>query len=257
MRESRQGLPRRQRAVDGIAFEVDHARSLGLLGPNGAGKTTTFRMACGLIAPTEGTVTLAGEDVTDWPMYERARHGMGYLPQDQSIFVKLSVEQNIQAILEFLPHSYRERRAIIDELLSKFSLTDRRKQIASTLSGGECRRLEIARCLASRPQIILLDEPFTGIDPRTINDIQDIISELRDSGIATILLTDHRERETLTITDRNYIICHGTVIVGGDAETVLNDPLAQDLYFGKRFDAGSIIDQKSNYRNDGPVSAAA
>jgi lipopolysaccharide export system ATP-binding protein len=248
--------PGGKRAVDGISFEVEHAEIVGLLGPNGAGKTTTFRMACGLISPTEGTVSLAGEEVTDWPMYERARHGMGYLPQDQSIFVKLSVEQNLQAILEFLPYSYRERREMIDELLAKFGLTDRRKQTASTLSGGERRRLEIARCLASRPQIILLDEPFTGIDPRTINDIQDIISELRDSGIA-ILLTDHRERETLTITDRNYIICHGTVIVGGDAETVLKDPIAQDLYFGKRFDAGSIIDQKSNYRNDGPLSAAA
>jgi lipopolysaccharide export system ATP-binding protein len=248
--------PGGKRAVDGISFEVEHAEIVGLLGPNGAGKTTTFRMACGLISPTEGTVSLAGEEVTDWPMYERARHGMGYLPQDQSIFVKLTVEQNLQAILEFLPYSYRERRDMIDELLTKFSLTDRRQQIASTLSGGERRRLEIARCLASKPQIILLDEPFTGIDPRTINDIQDIISELRDQGIA-ILLTDHRERETLTITDRNYIICHGTVIVGGDAETVLKDPIAQDLYFGKRFDAGSIIDQKSNYRSDGPLSAAA
>jgi lipopolysaccharide export system ATP-binding protein len=248
--------PGGKRAVDGVSFEVEHAEIVGLLGPNGAGKSTTFRMACGLISPTEGTVALSGEEVTDWPMYERARHGMGYLPQDQSIFVKLSVEQNLQAILEFLPYSYRERRDLIDELLAKFSLTDRRKQTASTLSGGERRRLEIARCLASRPQIILLDEPFTGIDPRTINDIQDIISELRDSGIA-ILLTDHRERETLTITDRNYIICHGTVIVSGNAETVLRDPIAQDLYFGKRFDATSIIDQKSSYRNDGPLSAAA
>ena len=241
--------PGGKRAVDGVSFEVDHAEIVGLLGPNGAGKTTTFRMACGLISPTEGTVLLNGEEVTDWPMYQRARHGMGYLPQDQSIFVKLSVEQNILAILEFLPYSRAERREIIDELLEKFGLSDKRRQIASTLSGGERRRLEIARCLASRPKIILLDEPFTGIDPRTINDIQDIISELRDSGIA-VLLTDHRERETLTITDRNYIICHGSVVVSGDAETVLNDPIAQDLYFGKRFDASSIIDQKSHYRSD-------
>jgi lipopolysaccharide export system ATP-binding protein len=241
--------PGGKRAVDGVSFTVEHAEIVGLLGPNGAGKTTTFRMACGLIAPTEGTVALANEEVTDWPMYQRARHGMGYLPQDQSIFVKLSVEQNILAILEFLPYSRGERREIIDELLDKFGLSDKRRQIASTLSGGERRRLEIARCLASRPKIILLDEPFTGIDPRTINDIQDIISDLRDSGIA-VLLTDHRERETLTITDRNYIICHGNVVVSGDAETVLNDPIAQDLYFGKRFDASSIIDQKSNYRSD-------
>lgn len=248
--------PGGKRAVDGVSFEVDDSEIVGLLGPNGAGKTTTFRMACGLIAPTEGRVILCGEDVTDWPMYQRARHGMGYLPQDQSIFVKLTVEQNILAILEFLPHSRKERKQIIDELLGQFGLEDKRRQIASTLSGGERRRLEIARCLASRPQIILLDEPFTGIDPRTINDIQDIIAQLRDSGIA-ILLTDHRERETLTITDRNYIICEGTVVVSGDAETVLKDPLAQELYFGKRFDAGSIIEQKSNFQTDRPDAAAA
>ncbi len=238
--------PGGKRAVDGVSFGVDPAEIVGLLGPNGAGKTTTFRMACGLIAPTEGAVALGGDDVTEWPMYRRARCGMGYLPQDQSIFVKLTVEQNILAILEFLPLSRKERWATIEELLGQFGLTDKRKQIASTLSGGERRRLEIARCLASRPKIILLDEPFTGIDPRTINDIQDIISQLRDEGIA-ILLTDHRERETLTITDRNYIICHGRVVVSGDAQTVLSDPIAQDLYFGKRFDAGSIIEQKSTY----------
>lgn len=248
--------PGGKRAVDGISFQVEEAEIVGLLGPNGAGKTTTFRMACGLIAPTEGIVCLGGDDVTTWPMYRRARQGMGYLPQDQSVFAKLTVEQNLQAILEFLPYSHRERRRIIDDLLDKFMLADKRVQMASTLSGGERRRLEIARCLASRPRIILLDEPFTGIDPRTINDIQDIIFKLRDSGIA-ILLTDHRERETLTITDRNYIICHGLVIVSGDAETVLNDPIAQDLYFGKRFDAGSIIDQKSSFRNDEPFAAAA
>jgi lipopolysaccharide export system ATP-binding protein len=181
---------------------------------------------------------------------------MGYLPQDQSIFGKLSVEQNIIAILEFLPYSRKERKQITDRLLGQFGLDDKRRQTSSTLSGGERRRLEIARCLASSPQIILLDEPFTGIDPRTINDIQDMISQLRDSGIA-ILLTDHRERETLTITDRNYIICQGTVVVSGDAATVLRDPIAQELYFGKRFDAGSIIEEKSNFRNERPERDAA
>ena len=253
--------PGGKRAVDGVSFEVEPAEIVGLLGPNGAGKTTTFGMSCGLVAPTEGEVFLGGDNVTKWPMYKRARHGMGYLPQDQSIFIKLSVEQNILAILEFLPYSARERRLTTDRLLGEFGLTDKRRQIASTLSGGERRRLEIARCLASTPQIILLDEPFTGIDPRTINDIQDIISSLRDSGIA-ILLTDHRERETLTVTDRNYIICSGAVIVNGDAHTVLNDPIAQDLYFGKRFDAGSIIEEKSNFRpkrsdNDEDTDAGA
>jgi len=236
-----------KRAVNGVSFHVDRGEIVGLLGPNGAGKTTTFRMACGLISPTEGRVHLNGGDVTQWPMYQRARAGMGYLPQDTSVFVKLSVEQNLQAILEFLPLSYKDRKATIERLLSQFGLSGKRHQIASTLSGGERRRLEISRCLASTPKIILLDEPFTGIDPRTINDIQDIISDLRASGIS-ILLTDHRERETLTITDRSYVICDGSVLVSGDAATVLNDPTAQDLYFGKRFDATSIIEEKSNYR---------
>ena len=239
--------PGGKRAVDGVSFDVELGEIVGLLGPNGAGKTTTFRMACGLINPTEGEVHLNGEDVSQWPMYKRARNGLGYLPQDESIFRKLSVEQNLQAILEFLPFSYRERREMIEQLLGQFGLEDKRRQTASTLSGGERRRLEIARCLASRPRIILLDEPFTGIDPVTINDIQDIIVDLRDHGIA-ILLTDHRERETLTITDRSNVICAGRVLVSGDAETVLNDPTAQEMYFGRRFDATSIIEEKSNFR---------
>lgn len=239
----------RKRAVAGIDFHVERGEIVGLLGPNGAGKTTTFRMACGLIDPTEGRVLLDGTDVTRWPMYKRARHGMGYLPQDDSVFVKLSVEKNLLAILEYMNLAVRERRRQMDQLLEQFGLADKRKQVASTLSGGERRRLEIARCLASKPSLILLDEPFTGIDPVTINGIQDIIADLRDSGIA-ILLTDHRERETLTITDRSYIICAGKVLVSGDAETVLNDPQAQELYFGKRFDATSIIETKESFVSD-------
>ncbi len=235
-----------KRAVDGVDFHVGRGEIVGLLGPNGAGKTTSFRIACGLIAPNEGRVYLNGTDVTNWPMYKRARHGMGYLPQDDSIFVKLTVWQNIMAILEYLHIDRRECRTIVDELLEKFGLQDKRNQIASTLSGGERRRLEIARCLASEPQLILLDEPFTGVDPVTIHSIQDIIADLRDAGIS-ILLTDHRERETLTITDRSYIVCAGRVLVSGDAETVLNHPLAQELYFGKRFDATSIIESKEAF----------
>lgn len=238
--------PGGKRAVKSVSFDVEVGEIVGLLGPNGAGKTTTFRMACGLISPTEGAVYLNGEDVSRWPLYQRARHGMGYLPQDNSIFVKLSVEQNILAILEFLGLRRKERFRFTGELLEQFGLEDKRTQIASTLSGGERRRLEIARCLASRPQIILLDEPFTGIDPVTINNIQDIISDLKAQGIS-ILLTDHRERETLTITDRNNIICEGEVVVSGDAKTVLNDPVAQDKYFGTRFDATSIIEEKSAF----------
>jgi len=172
---------------------------------------------------------------------------LGYLPQDSIIFVKLTDEKNILAILEFLNWSSGEAWDRVDELLEQFGLTDKRKQIASTLSGGERRRLEIARCLASDPRIILLDEPFTGIDPVTIHSIQDIVEELRQSGIS-ILLTDHRERETLTITDRSYIICAGKVIVDGDAETVLNHPDARELYFGKRFDADSILEGKQSFR---------
>ena len=232
-----------KRAVDGIDFYVEQGEIVGLLGPNGAGKTTTFRMTCGLIEPTKGRVVLGGTDVTRWPMYQRARYGMGYLPQDDSIFVKLTVEQNILAILEYLHLSRKQRIRQTDELLEQFGLADKRKQISSTLSGGERRRLEIARCLASKPSLILLDEPFTGIDPVTIHSIQDIISDLCDSGIS-ILLTDHRERETLTVTDRSYVICAGRVLVSGDAETVLNDPLAQQMYFGTRYETGSIIDAR-------------
>jgi lipopolysaccharide export system ATP-binding protein len=236
-----------KRAVDGVSFSVNEGEIVGLLGPNGAGKSTSFRMACGLVAPTEGRVLLRGTDVTQWPMYQRARHGLGYLPQDTSIFSKLSVEQNILAILEFRGLSAKAARARIEQLLNEFGLWGKREQRSGSLSGGERRRLEIARALASDPQIILLDEPFTGIDPVTIHSIQDIIRGLRDRGIS-ILLTDHRERETLTITDRSYIICDGQVLVSGSAETVLSDPQAIARYFGKRFDAGSIIDGRDSFR---------
>lgn len=237
-----------KRAVDGVDFHVMPGEIVGLLGPNGAGKTTTFRMACGMVTPTEGKVYLRDTNVTKWPMYRRARDGMGYLPQDHSIFTRLSVEQNIHAVLEYLPLSKGERNDKVDKLLEQFGLSSKRKQISSTMSGGEKRRLEIARCLATDPVLILLDEPFTGIDPVTIHSIQDIIAELRQQGIS-ILLTDHRERETLTITDRNYIIFQGTVLVSGDAETVLSNPDAQQCYFGERFDASSIIQSRDEFSN--------
>jgi len=237
-----------KRAVDGVDFHVMPGEIVGLLGPNGAGKTTTFRMACGMVTPTEGKVYLRDTNVTKWPMYRRARDGMGYLPQDHSIFTRLSVEQNIHAVLEYLPLSKGERNDKVDTLLEQFGLSSKRKQISSTMSGGEKRRLEIARCLATDPVLILLDEPFTGIDPVTIHSIQDIIADLRQQGIS-ILLTDHRERETLTITDRNYIIFEGTVLVSGDAETVLSNPDAQQCYFGERFDASSIIQSRDEFTN--------
>ncbi|MFN0053662.1 MAG: LPS export ABC transporter ATP-binding protein [Planctomycetales bacterium] len=227
--------------VNDVGFHVEQGEIVGLLGPNGAGKTTSFRMTCGMIAPTAGQVLLDGTDVTDWPMYKRARRGMGYLAQESSVFVKLSVEENILAILEMLHVGRQERRRTTAALLEQFGLSKLSRAIASTLSGGERRRLEIARCLASQPKLILLDEPFTGIDPVTIQGIQEIIRGLRNSGIA-ILLTDHREMETLTITDRNYIICAGRVLVSGDSETVLNNEGAQRAYFGKRsYHTGDMI----------------
>ncbi|MCH2201533.1 MAG: LPS export ABC transporter ATP-binding protein [Fuerstiella sp.] len=239
-----------KRAVDGVDFDVEPGEIVGLLGPNGAGKSTTFRMACGLIAPTEGRIVLRGTDVTRWPMYLRAQHGLGYLPQEQSIFSRLSVEENIFAILELRGQSRFEAKERVEQLLDDFGLEAKARQRSGSLSGGERRRLEIARSLASDPEIILLDEPFTGIDPTTIHSIQDIIRNLKNQGIA-ILMTDHRERELLTIADRSYIICDGQVIVSGNAETVLNDSDAISSYFGKRFDAESIIDSRNLFRKAG------
>lgn len=239
-----------KRAVDGVNFEVNSGEIVGLLGPNGAGKSTTFRMACGLIAPTEGRIILHDTDVTRWPMYLRAQHGLGYLPQEQSIFSRLSVEDNIFAIMELRGQSRRASAERVRQLLTDFGLDDQRRQRSGSLSGGERRRLEIARSLASDPEIILLDEPFTGIDPTTIHTIQDIIRSLKEQGIA-ILMTDHRERELLTVADRSYIIGDGRVIVSGDAERVLNDADAIASYFGKRFDAKSIIDSRDSFRKAG------
>src|SRR3974390_1205163 len=216
--------------VNDVGFHVERGEIVGLLGPNGAGKTTSFRMTCGMVTPTSGKVLLDDGEVTDWPMYKRARQGRGYLAQESSVFVKLSVEQNILAILEMLHVRRRERNRVTAELLDQFGLTTLTRAAASTLSGGERRRLEIARCLASKPTLILLDEPFTGIDPVTIQGIQEIIRSLKDRGIG-ILLTDHREMETLTITDRNYIICEGRVLISGDSETVLSNEDAQRAYF--------------------------
>ena len=204
-------------------------------------------MACGLIAPTEGRIILRETDVTRWPMYLRSQHGLGYLAQEPSIFSRLSVEDNIFAIMELLGQNRRAAADRVEQLLTDFGLDNKCRQRSGSLSGGERRRLEIARALASDPQIILLDEPFTGIDPTTIHSIQDIIRNLKNQGIA-ILVTDHRERELLTIADRSYIICDGKVVVSGSAETVLNDADAIGSYFGKRFDAKSIIDSRNSFR---------
>jgi lipopolysaccharide export system ATP-binding protein len=229
----------RRRVVDGVDFYVNRGEIVGLLGPNGAGKTTSFRMTCGMIDPNHGTVFLSGQEVTKWPMFQRARDGgMGYLAQESSVFRKLSVQQNLLGMMELLGMGRRQRRDRCQQLLEQFKITHIRKSKAGSLSGGERRRLEIARCLVSEPQIILLDEPFTGIDPVTIQSIQEIIRELRKRGIA-ILITDHQVRETLQITDRSYVVSKGKVLCHGTPEDVVNHAEAREKYFGDSMDLGS------------------
>lgn len=227
-----------RRVVDGVDFCVEPGEIVGLLGPNGAGKTTSFRITCGMIESDAGKVTLGGKDVTDWPMYRRARDGgMGYLAQEASVFRKLSVEKNLLGVMEMLGMDRKTRRFRCDELLAQFDITRLRKAQAHSLSGGERRRLEIARCLVSNPKIILLDEPFTGIDPVTISGIQKIIRALRSNGIA-ILITDHQVRETLQITDRSYVIRAGRVLCHGSPDEVIANPEARKYYFGEDMDLG-------------------
>jgi len=229
----------RRRVVDGVDFYVEGGEIVGLLGPNGAGKTTSFRMTCGMIEPDEGKVFLNGQDVTNWPMYRRARAGgMGYLAQESSVFRKLSVQHNLLAMMELLGMGRADRRARCDQLLDQFQIAHLRKAKAASLSGGERRRLEIARCLVSDPKIILLDEPFTGIDPVTIQNIQEIIRDLRSRGIS-ILITDHQVRETLQITDRSYVISKGQVLCHGTRDEVLNHAEARAKYFGDGIDLAS------------------
>jgi lipopolysaccharide export system ATP-binding protein len=222
--------------VDGVGFTVEEGEIVGLLGPNGAGKTTSFRMTCGMVEPDAGKVELAGRDVTNWPMYRRAKEGgMGYLAQESSVFRKLSVEQNLLGVMEMLGMDRKTRNARAEELMDQFGIAKLRKSKAMSLSGGERRRLEIARCLVSDPQLILLDEPFTGIDPVTIDSIQAIIRKLRDQGIS-ILITDHQVRETLEITDRSYVVRAGQVLCHGKPNEVLQNPEARKYYFGEGMD---------------------
>ena len=228
----------RRRVVDGVDFRVERGQIVGLLGPNGAGKTTCFRMTCGMIEPDAGEVVLQGKDVTDWPMFRRARDGgMGYLAQESSVFRKLSVQNNLLGIMEMLGVDRKTRRRRCDELLDQFGIARLRKAAAMSLSGGERRRLEIARCLVSAPDVILLDEPFTGIDPVTIDNIQQIIRDLRATGIS-MLITDHQVRETLEITDCSYVIRDGRVLCHGPPEQVLSNPDARKYYFGEGMDLG-------------------
>jgi lipopolysaccharide export system ATP-binding protein len=228
-----------RRVVDGVDFRVEPGEIVGLLGPNGAGKTTSFRITCGMIEANAGKVLLGGDDVTNWPMYRRALDGgMGYLAQESSVFRKLSVEKNLLGVMEMLGMDRKTRRSRCDELLEQFDITRLRKAVAMSLSGGERRRLEIARCLVSDPKIILLDEPFTGIDPVTIASIQKIIRNLRGDGIS-ILITDHQVRETLQITDRSYVIRDGQVLCHGTPDEVLSNPEARECYFGDDMNLGA------------------
>ena len=223
-----------RRVVNGVSLSVRAGEIVGLLGPNGAGKTTSFYMTIGLIRPTSGKVFFRGRSVARQPMYRRARLGMGYLAQEPSIFRNLTVAQNVVAILETLPLTRRERRARLRHLLEELGISHVAKQKAYTLSGGERRRLEITRALVTSPSMMLLDEPFSGVDPIAVNDVQQIIRELRARGLG-ILITDHNVRETLAVVDRAYLICEGKVLREGDSEFLINDPVSRELYLGPRF----------------------
>ena len=223
-----------RKVVDDVSIQVEQGEIVGLLGPNGAGKTTTFYMVVGFVSPNEGHVFLNEEDITGLPMYRRAQKGIGYLPQEASVFRKLSVEDNIKAILEMMPLSREEQRHRLEELISEFHLEKVRKNVGDSLSGGERRRTEIARALASSPSFILLDEPFAGIDPIAIDDIQQIIARLKARGIG-ILITDHNVREALAITDRAYIISEGRLFRSGTPQELTDDPEVRRVYLGEKF----------------------
>lgn len=220
--------------VNGVDINVKRGEIVGLLGPNGAGKTTTFYMIVGLIRPNGGRVFFQDADVTDMAMYRRARHGMGYLPQEESIFRKLTVEENILAILEVTKSTKSERKQRCEELLTRFGIEHLAKNQALTLSGGEKRRLTIARSLVTNPSLLMLDEPFSGVDPIAVHDVQQIVQDLREQGLA-ILITDHNVRETLNIVDRAYLIYEGRVESQGNKDFLLNDPISRKLYLGESF----------------------
>jgi lipopolysaccharide export system ATP-binding protein len=223
-----------RKVVDDVSLDIQRGEVVGLLGPNGAGKTTSFHMMVGLLQADGGDIFLEGQEITGLPMYQRCRFGIGYLPQESSVFRKLSVEQNLLAILETLDLGGAERRTRARELLAELDLTALAPNPAYTLSGGERRRLEITRALVTSPRYLLLDEPFTGIDPIAIGDIQEIVARLRERGLG-ILITDHNVRETLAITDRAYILHDGKILVSGTANEIASNPRAREIYLGERF----------------------
>ena len=223
---------RRRRVVDDVSFHIDSGEVVGLLGPNGAGKSTSFRMAAGMVRPDTGRILFDGNDVTSWPLHRRARDcRMAYLAQDSSVFAGLTVEENLTGIMKLLGFGSRDRRRRAADLLQQFGLTRLAQSRAGRLSGGERRRLEVARTLIINPRLVMLDEPFAGIDPVSVQDIRRIIDDLRSRGIS-VLITDHQVRETLSSTDRCYVLRSGKVLCHGDAETILRDPEAREHYFG-------------------------
>lgn len=223
-----------RKVVDGIDMQVKEKEIVGLLGPNGAGKTTSFYMIVGLVRPNDGVVLFESNDVTRTPMHLRARLGMGYLPQEESIFRKLTVHDNIMAVLETMNYTKSEREDKCHSLMKRFGIDKLASNKAITLSGGEKRRLTIARSLVTNPKLLMLDEPFSGVDPIAVGEIQEIVSQLREEGLS-ILITDHNVRETLGIVDRAYMIYEGKVLIEGSRDTLVNDPEARKLYLGERF----------------------
>ncbi len=223
-----------RKVVDGVTVQVNQGEIVGLLGPNGAGKTTSFYMTVGLVKPDSGKVYLDDLDITSYPMYKRAQLGIGYLPQEISVFRKLSVEDNILAILELTKLSKTEQKERLEQLLEEFSLTHVRKNLGNRLSGGEKRRTEIARALATNPKFVLLDEPFAGVDPIAVEDIQSIISDLKRKNIG-VLITDHNVQETLSITDRAYLLFEGKILKSGTAEELASDEQVRKVYLGQNF----------------------
>lgn len=244
----------RRKVVDEVSFNVQRGEVVGLLGPNGAGKTTSFYMVTGLVRPDAGSVVLANEDgvehdITKEPMYRRAQRGIGYLPQEPSVFRKLSVEDNILAVLELHISDKRERKARLEALLEEFGLVHVRKNRGDVLSGGEKRRTEIARALAANPRFILLDEPFAGVDPIAVEDIQHIVGQLRNKGIG-ILITDHNVQETLHITDRAYLLFEGRILKAGTAEELAADPQVRKVYLGQNFVLRSALSTEQEKATD-------
>ncbi|HAD82262.1 MAG: LPS export ABC transporter ATP-binding protein [Candidatus Edwardsbacteria bacterium RIFOXYD12_FULL_50_11] len=225
---------RKHRAVNGISIEINQGEIVGLLGPNGAGKTTTFNIITGLVKPDEGTVRLDETDITEMPMYQRARHGLGYLTQESSVFRKLTVAENIMAILEMMPLSRQQRQDRLKDLLQELSITHLADKKAHSISGGERRRVEVTRALVTNPAFLLLDEPFTGIDPIARADIQQVVVKLKERGIG-VLLTDHNVRETLEITDRAYVIYEGQVFASGTPQEIVDHAGAREKFLGDKF----------------------